>query len=572
MSVSGFQTSMLPSKAISSVDALQKIIDVLATPVFVKDRDHIWQLANDSMCAFMGRSRQELVGKSDFDVVPREQAEVFWRKDDLVFNTGEENENEEKISDRFGQVRTIVTRKRLIHVDGTPLLVGVITDITAFREAEAHSRYLAYHDTLSGLANRALLCQRLDAALAGSMRHNPCNLVLVDLDRFKQVNDAFGHAAGDELIIDFGKRMTALVRATDTVARLGGDEFAILLPGGTSAKALASVCGRILEAARSPFPVAGVSVNVGASIGIVSERSRDANRSEVLRKADVALYSAKAAGGDCFRVYSEAMDEGRTLRLEMESELREAIRTGVGLEVYYQPLFSGSSMAGVEALVRWNHPRLGFLTPARFIPIAEETGLIVPLGDLVLDKACRALTRWPEISLAVNLSAVQLRDGGLAGRILKTIHDHGLEPRRLELEITETAVLSADATTQASLQRLRSAGLKIVLDDFGTGYSSLSHLQNLRVDRIKIDQSFVSHLGETSDSAPIVKAVIHLAGMLGLGVTAEGVETEGQRQFLIETGCLDLQGHLLSPPLPEGRIAPLLATRGTARAAKRSAA
>jgi len=554
---------MTSIEAIDSVDALQAIIDVLATPVFVKDQKHRWVFVNKSFCEFMGHSEDELIGESDFDFLPEEQAKVFWEKDDLVFSTGEENENEEKITDRFGELRTIVTRKRLVHVEGTPFLVAVITDITGFREAEEHSRYLAFHDTLSGLGNRALLSERITAALRGS-RRGRCSLLIIDLDRFKQVNDAYGHAAGDELIRAFAKRLSALVRSGDTVARLGGDEFAVLLPGVRTSGALDSLCRRILDAARSSFTVAGVTVNVDASIGVVSEPARKTSRSELLRKADVALYSAKTAGRGCYRVYNEAMDEGRSIRLMMERDLREAIEKRTGLEIYYQPLYARDAIAGVEALVRWHHLKLGLLTPARFIPIAEETGLIIPLGDWVLEKACDALTHWSGIELAVNISALQLRDPDLSGRTLRTLRKFNLTPTRLELEITETAILNADEVTQANLTRLRKAGVKIALDDFGTGYSSLSHLQKLQVDSVKIDQSFVSHLGQTSDSAPIIQAVVHIGRMLGLKVTAEGVETDSQRQFLLDTGCAHMQGHLLSPPLPEDKIGPLLAEKGSA--------
>ena len=556
---------MASVEAIDSVDALQAIIDVLATPVFVKDQLHRWVFVNRSFCDFMGHGKDELIGESDFDFIPEEQAKVFWEKDDLVFRTGEENENEEKIGDRFGELRTIVTRKRLVRIEGTPYLVAIITDITAFREAEEHSRYLAYHDTLSGLGNRALLSERIGAALKGSAsRKGRCSLLIIDLDRFKQVNDAYGHAAGDELIRAFAKRLSGLVRSGDTVARLGGDEFAVLLPGVRAAAALDSLCQRILDAARSSFTVAGVTVNVDASIGVVSEPARKAGRSELLRKADVALYSAKSAGRGCYRVYNEAMDECRSIRLMMERDLREAIEGRTGLEIYYQPLYARDAIAGVEALVRWHHPTLGLLTPARFIPIAEETGLIIPLGDWILEEACEALTHWPGIELAVNISALQLRDPDLSGRTLRTLRKFNLNPTRLELEITETAILTADEITQANLTRLRKAGVKIALDDFGTGYSSLSHLQKLQVDSVKIDQSFVSHLGQTSDSAPIIQAVVHIGRMLGLKVTAEGVETDSQRQFLLDTGCNHMQGHLLSPPLPEDKIAQLLAEKGTA--------
>ena len=555
-----------PAQAIDSVEALQAIIDVLATPVFVKDRSHRWVLLNQAMCEFIGHSRDELIGKSDYDFLPSEQADVFWEKDNLVFTTGEENENEEVLTDQSGALRTIVTRKRPVTVAGTPLLVAVITDITAFREAEAHSRYLAHHDTLSGLANRVLLNERLDALIAdpqsGGRR---CSVLIIDLDRFKQVNDAYGHAAGDELIREFAKRITALVSANDTIARLGGDEFVIALVGVHTLEALDTLCDHILEAASTPFTVAGVMVHVAASIGVASQPVGDIGRSELLRRADVALYSAKSAGRNCRRTYDVSMDEGRAARVVLEHDLREAIATRNGLDVYYQPLYTGESITSLEALVRWDHPRLGPLLPAVFVPMAEETGLIVPLGDFVLDKACAALAEWPRVTIAVNISAVQLRDPDLPMRVMRRLAAHGVPPQRLELEITETALLSPDGVTRTNLTVLRDAGLRVALDDFGTGYSSLSHLQKLEVDSVKIDQSFVSNLGQSSDSAPIIQAVVHIARVLNLKVTAEGVETDAQRRFLVDAGCSSLQGFLLSPPLPSDEIGALLAKPGGKR-------
>jgi diguanylate cyclase (GGDEF)-like protein/PAS domain S-box-containing protein len=558
-----------PSDAIGSVEALQKIIDVIPSPVFVKDRDHRWLLLNESMCKFIGLPRQQLIGKSDYDLVPPAQAEVFWKIDDHVFTTGQDNENEEEHTDLSGKVRTIITRKRRVYVgDSIPLLVAVITDITAFREAEAHSRFLAFHDPLSGLANRTLLTERVDQELsrmAGS--GHTCALLYIDLDRFKEVNDRHGHPAGDELIREFANRLTALVRATDTVARIGGDEFAILISDLEDSANLPDLCQRILEAARQPFEVAGMRAFVDASIGAVIADRFDVRCMDLLRKADVALYKAKTGGRSCYRVFSEEMDRHRRIRSLIEAELRDALNSGRGLELYYQPLYANDDerLVGVEALVRWEHPELGMLSPAQFLPVAEETGLIVPLGYWVISEACRTVGQWPDIPVAVNLSPVQLRNADLAERVLAIVRDRKLDPTRLQLEITESAILNADPVVTASLRKLRSAGVKIALDDFGTGYSSLTHLRSLDVDKVKIDKSFVQFLGQSVDSNVIVQAVANIGQTLGLTVTAEGVETKEQRLFLAATGCTELQGYLFSKPLSERDITELLGGKSAER-------
>jgi diguanylate cyclase (GGDEF)-like protein/PAS domain S-box-containing protein len=554
---------MTPIEAIDSIEALQTIIDVVASPIFVKDREHRWVLLNAAMCKFMGLPREKLIGKSDFDIVPAEQAEVFWTIDDRVFTSGDENENEEQHTDLNGNVRTIVTHKRLVHVGANeiPLLVAIINDITAFREAEAHSRYLALHDSLSGLANRTLLNDRVDQELArvarGSRR---CALLYIDLDGFKDINDRHGHQAGDELIREFASRIAGVVRAGDTVARLGGDEFAVLVCDVDDPLSLDALCGRILEVAGSPFDVAGMKAFISASIGVVLASEPDCRYTDLLRKADVALYKAKSEGRGCFRMFSDEMDERRKRRILIHAELRTALTAERGLDLYYQPLYSnvGEELIGVEALVRWRHPTLGFLGPTQFIPVAEETGLIAQLGEWVLANACKTLSPWPNIALAVNVSPVQLRDPQLAHRFLRIINECGFDPNRLQLEVTENALFNADGVVACSMRDLRAAGVRIALDDFGTGYSSLAHLRRLEVDKVKIDRSFVQHLGQSADSAAIVQAVANIGKTLGLMVTAEGVETEEQRTFLAATGCTELQGYLFSRPLPKESIIELL--------------
>ncbi len=433
--------------------------------------------------------------------------------------------------------------------------------------SRAQAQHLAFHDALTGLPNRALFNDRADHALARARRGEQATLLLLDLDRFKHVNDTYGHQAGDALIREFGSRLSGLVREEDTIARLGGDEFAMLLPGMTG-KDVEALCERILAAVHLPFEVLGNQAFVGVSIGVVQAPASGTDRVDLLRKADIALYRAKAEGRDCHRLFDVSMDATVKLRGTIEEDLRAALASGEGLALHYQPLVgTDGKMVGVEALLRWEHPRQGLLPPAQVIPIAEETGLIIPLGEWVLRESCAAAKRWPELFVALNLSPVQFRTVGFAERVLEIIRETGVRPEQLELEVTEGVLIDDDELVRAGLAKLRAAGLKIALDDFGTGYSSLSYLRKFEVDKIKIDRSFVQHLGHTVDSGAIIHAVVTLGHAMGLTVTAEGVETGDQQRFLKLAGCNQMQGYLFSRPVPAGQIATLLEQHGALRAA-----
>ncbi len=540
---------MKPTANISSIIDLQAIIDVMPTPVFVKNRAHRIVLLNAAAAEFFGHSHEVLLGFSDFDLFPAEEVEIFHAADDRVFATGEVNENEEQVTDASGKTRTVITRKRRVQLDGEDYLVAIISDVTAYREAEAHSRYLAFHDTLTGLPNRALFSERIDQALLRYSRSEiPFSVAYIDLDRFKEVNDTYGHQAGDALIQEFAHRLTGIVRASDTVCRLGGDEFAILLVDHRKASDIERICRRILAAAAEPFAVEGGRAFVTASIG-VADADTDARGVEMQRRADVALYQAKREGRARFCRFTSALDKQISHNRRLEADLRQSLATGTGLEVYYQPLIevSGGTLAGMEALIRWHHPEFGLLRPDDFVPVAEESGLIVPMGHWVLEQACTMMARWPDVPLAVNFSPMLLREDRLVSEILKILKKTGLTPTRLQLEVTESAVLETNQKVQTNLKALRGAGIKIVLDDFGTGYSSLTHLQKFDVDKVKIDKSFVQDTG--NDHFAIVHAITGLARVLGIPVTAEGVETKAQRNMLQSIGCTELQGFLFSQPL-----------------------
>lgn len=436
---------------------------------------------------------------------------------------------------------------------------------------EAQAQYLANHDTLTALPNRASFSRFLDEAVseAGS---RPLGVMLIDLDRFKHVNDTLGHLAGDRLIQAVASRLVACVGSGNIVARLGGDEFALCLTGCRDADALTAVAEAALGELRRSFDVLGSAVHVGGSIGIAMCPAQGTDRVELLRKADIAMYRAKEGGRDGYRFYSPDMDESISNRRAIEADLREALHSGQGLFVAYQPKLAatGGQIVGLEALVRWQHPKRGALAPDAFIPVAEESGLIDLVGNWVLREACRVARRWPDLSVAVNISPVQFRAPGFARMVKSILLDAGVQPRQIELEVTESILVEDDEMVKAALQELRSHGLRIALDDFGTGYSSLSYLKKFKVDRIKIDKSFVSRLGHDPEAIAIVQAVIALGHAMALSVTAEGVETEEQGCLLQVAGCNELQGFLFSRALLESELGPLLGEAAMPRASGRA--
>jgi len=537
-----------------SVDSLQSFVDIIPCPIFVKDRQHRFVLVNQAAADFFGMHQNELLGHTDLNLFPKEHVAEYWMMDDLLFSTGETNENEEDLTDRAGNTRRIVTRKSPVKLStGGDLLVAVISDVTEIRQAEAHNRYLAFHDQLTGLANRAMLYKRLDELLGGPVPRHPA-VLLVDLDRFKEVNDCLGHLVGDELIRAFADRLVACAGSTDLAVRLGGDEFVLLLSTADDAEA---VSDRILEAAHAPFSIGESQVMIGASIGVAKADHGCELPNELLRRADVALYRAKSLGRNRFALFSPDMDEGRQARMDLEAEMRLALADFSQFELHFQPQVRSDTgrVVAIEALVRWRHPRLGLIAPSRFIPIAEETGLIVPLGYWILADAVRQVKALGlSIRVAVNVSPVQLRQTCFAEKVLQTIARLDFPPELLELEITETAVFHANKPEIDILDSLRRRGVRVALDDFGTGYSTLTHLRRLAVDKIKIDRTFVRSIGQMTDADAIIRALVQLGNSLGVDTTAEGVETEEQRQLLCELGCTELQGFLIARPTPMAEI------------------
>ena len=433
--------------------------------------------------------------------------------------------------------------------------VATHEDITEQRRSKIKIEHMAHHDALTDLANRVLLNERLEHALSRVRRGEMIAIHHLDLDQFKAVNDTLGHHGGDELLKMVADRLRLLVRETDTVARTGGDEFAIvqIATDPTDATTLAQ---RIISAISEPFDIGGHHAIIGASIGIAVGPGDGLSPDDLLRNADLALYRAKGSGRGTFRFFEPEMDLQMQARRVMEQDLRKALPAGE-FELHYQPIINLASneISGFEALIRWNHPTQGRVAPNAFIPLAEEIGFIVPLGEWVLREACATAARWPDdIHVAVNISAVQFRSPGLMQVIFGALAASGLNPTRLEIEITESVLLQDKEMTLATLHQLRQLGVRIAMDDFGTGYSSLTYLQCFPFDKIKIDRSFVKDITDNAGSLNIVRAVAGLAHGLGIKTTAEGVETKEQLDTISSEGCTEVQGFLFSHPLPAREI------------------
>jgi diguanylate cyclase (GGDEF)-like protein/PAS domain S-box-containing protein len=429
-------------------------------------------------------------------------------------------------------------------------------DITEQRRSEAKIVHMALHDALTGLPNRVLFNERLEHALQRARRGEVVAAHLLDLDHFKNVNDTLGHPAGDKLLKDVSGRLRTLVRETDIVARMGGDEFAILQAAIEQPADAAVLAQRVIDVVSQPYEVDGQQVVIGASIGIAVGPTDGTTPDQLMRNADLALYRAKGDGRGALCFFEPGMDAQIQERRAMEHDMRQALVAGQ-FELFYQPIVNlhTNKVSGVEALLRWRHPERGLISPGQFIPLAEEIGFIVALGDWVIRQACATAARWPEdVKIAVNLSPVQFRSAGLVQTVVNALAASGLQPRRLELEITETTLLQDSEATFSTLFQLRELGVGIAMDDFGTGYSSLSYLQGFPFDRIKIDRSFVKDIGEGVGSLNIVRAMAALAKGLGMETTAEGVETQVQRDMVASEGCTEMQGFLFSRPLPAHEI------------------
>ncbi len=541
-----------------SLNLMAKVFTNSSEAILITDAQNKIVTANAAFTKLTGYTAEEVAGKDpkilSSGKTPKEVYQQMWKS--LV----ERNAWEGELWDRrkSGEVYPKWLSISVIrdHNGQVTNYIGSFNDISERKSSEEKFLRLAYHDALTNLPNRLNLHERLEQTISLSKRnHNKFALLLIDLDRFKVINDTLGHHVGDLLLIEVARRLTLSVRETDTVARLGGDEFVVVLTEIESPSDAADVADKIVQMISAPYLISGNDLRTSPSIGICFYPD-DANEIGMLLKSgDVAMYHAKAKGRGNYQFFTDEMNQVVMKRQSMEADLRTALEREQFV-LYYQPQLdlNSGNLTGVEALVRWQHPTRGLVPPAEFIPVAEEMGLIVQLGSWVLREACRQLKQWQEegvtgIRMSVNLSALQFLDQDLAEHIQEILAETGLDADCLDLEVTESMSMSSPADTIAIMQVLAESGMTLSIDDFGTGYSSLAYLKLFPIHTLKIDRSFVKDIEIDTNDADICDVTVLLAHKMGLNVVAEGVETEAQLKFLLSIGCNRIQGFLISKPL-----------------------
>jgi diguanylate cyclase (GGDEF)-like protein/PAS domain S-box-containing protein len=552
---------------------LREIIDHIPSQITVKDaRDHRYLLANRVAEVQFGLSRDAIVGKTAFDLLPKQLAERIATDDERALQSADGLLLDEHAWESQSMGRRYITSRRIGIRDqaGDPrYIIDVVEDVTERRLADEKIAHMAHYDALTDLPNRTLFRARIERELEKVGEGEQFALLYIDIDEFKGINDSLGHHVGDELLKTVASRIRGCLKATDLIARLGGDEFAVIQTAVGSRADVVEFVTRIREAIRQPYQCLGHQLSTDASIGIALAPQDSTELDQLIKNADLAMYAAKAEGRRTHRFFEPAMHASAKARLNMELDLRETM-VNSGFEIHYQPFVNlqRNEVSGCEALLRWRHPVRGMVSPAEFIPVAEDTGLINELGDWVLNTACAEAASWPDhIRLAVNVSPVQFNCATLALKITGALAASGLPPPRLELEITEAVLIRDDEAALAILHQLRAIGVRIALDDFGTGYSSLSYLKRFPFDKIKIDRSFVTDITEADGSSAIVQAVVNIATERNITTTAEGVETERQKQMLRALGCTEMQGYLFSAAKPAAELRKLLGASGGKAAA-----
>lgn len=511
--------------------------------------------ANDRALEAYGYSHEDLLGMNVCDLCVAQSPEAF--ADDWALLRQQAHRRVETLHRRKdGSVFPVEKSERMIEVDGRAYVQSILRDISERKQAESRIQFLAHHDVLTGLPNRILAQDRFANAVAYADRaHSRVALLFLDLDNFKTVNDSLGHARGDSLLQAVALRLSDSVRETDTICRQGGDEFLILLTDLTDSDSVAFIAAKLLEHVCEPYLLDTVEVSTSASCGVAIYPDDGPDFDTLLKKADTAMYQAKAAGRNACRFFDPQMNIDADERLELRSGLRHALEHGEFI-LHYQPQIDlpARRLIGVETLIRWNHPQLGLLPPARFVPVAEDSGQIVQIGEWVLRHACLQMARWrqqglPELVVAVNISAVQFRRGNLEQLVASALSDAGVSPHLLELELTESVLIKDTESVLQTVRQLKAMGVRLSIDDFGTGYSSLAYLKRFAVDKVKIDQSFIQDLANNQGSAAIVLAIIQMAQSLGLKTIAEGVEVPWLLDYLASHHCDEAQGYLIGVPM-----------------------
>jgi diguanylate cyclase (GGDEF)-like protein/PAS domain S-box-containing protein len=544
-----------------------KAFENIAEGIIVTDENRRIVSVNKALCTITGYQPEELLGRSPKIFQSGRHGDAFyeamWKEVDRTGSWHGEIWDRRKNGEVFPELLSISAvlddAGKLIHY------VGVCTDISSLKQYEEKLRYQALHDALTGLPNRFQFQERFQEMLARVARQNSQLAVMVlDLDRFKHVNDSLGHAVGDELLKQVAERLKSRLRQVDVIGRLGGDEFAVILDNISGTHSAAAAAGRLLSAFATPFSLSGHEIFVSSSIGISCCPADSSDAETLLKNADAAMYRAKADGRNSYRYFSAEINARALENLLMSTGLRLALERDE-LVLHYQPRIdlSSGAISGAEALVRWQHPELGLLPPVRFIPIAEEMGLIEAVGEWVLKEACRQMRRWRDAglqleSVAVNLAARQFTEASFSAKVAATLEEVGLEARYLELELTESMVMQQPDRVVKVLSELKSMGVTLAIDDFGTGYSSLSYLKRFPIDFLKIDRSFVKDLPGNAEDVAITSAIIAMAKSLGLQLIAEGVETQAQRDLLHRQGCHHGQGYLFSKPVAPEQLERLL--------------
>lgn len=537
---------------LTDIAICQAVLDALPEATVLKDDSRKLVFLNQKASEFYGRPREELIGEDVSFFTDPEQAARQRERDIDVLATGEKTVHEETLIDPAGKRRNVLVRKSRVTLEERQYILTSIMDISLLRNSEAQIRYLARHDVLTGLPNRTALNEELSQIAAQRMyRPETYALFLLNLNDFNYINDTYGYQAGDAILCEFGQRLRNEVGTTGIVSRIGGDEFSIILRDSPTNEMTQNLALEILVMMRQPFALTRANPLITLSFGIVMFGAENITAGEIMRRGNTALLEAKQRGKNVFSYYSELLDASTVSKRIMVKALAESLSREGDLSCVYQPILRSldEKVVCVEALARWNHGVLGAVSPVQFIALAEETGLVIQLGDIVLRQACRDIKSLDKLNLAINVSAVQLGEPDFGARLLALLKEEDFPPSRLELELTETSVMNANATSLSHLMELRKLGVKISLDDFGTGYSSLSLLKDISVDSVKIDRSFVQYVTEVNDTAAIVTAVSQLGNKMHLNVIAEGVENQLQKSFLVSAGCSHLQGYLFSRPV-----------------------